>query len=352
MGLLHLLAFAGGIAAFLFVTLSLASGLLWLAELIEEHSKYAKTIGMRAIYVIIGLHIVLYFTDNLPITHVAFSIVCHLVYLSNFSPSWPFISLTSPRFILSCILVVGDHFVWFFHFAAVAQEAKHYRVPKYRYGGQQVKAAGNNPSFGDVAAFFAICVWFVPLYLFLSLSANDNALPSFDSSAPPSPSGSHVNLSSPNLQPVADRKHSTSLIKSALVPLLSLLPSIRSRSKRRNSEGLIAPRSPSKSSPLPSPALQSPNYYPWGTEEKPMSSPGFNPSHGSMTPLGRLKTPPPPRRTQSELQIRTRGNLHSGPQAEEGMRKVSVGRQEGLSSSTNLLPAIGNETELFKRKAD
>lgn len=34
----------------------------------------------------------------------------------------------------------------------------------------------------DVAAFFAICVWFVPLFLFLSLSANDNALPSFGES--------------------------------------------------------------------------------------------------------------------------------------------------------------------------
>ncbi|OWT37665.1 endoplasmic reticulum protein [Cryptococcus neoformans Bt1] len=351
MGLLHLLAFAGGIAAFLFVTLSLASGLLWLAELIEEHSKYAKTIGMRAIYVIIGLHIVLYFTDGLPIIPVLFSITCHFVYLSNFSSSWPFISLTSPRFILSCILVVGDHFVWFFHFAAVAQEAKNYRVPKYRYG-QHVKAAGSNPTFGDVAAFFAICVWFVPLYLFLSLSANDNALPSFDSSAPPSPSSSQVNLASPRLHPRADRKHSTSLIKSALVPLLSLLPSIRSRSRVRNPEGLIAPRSPSKSSPLPSPALQTPNYYPWGTEEKPMSSPGFISPHGSMTPLGGRKTPPPPRRTQSELQITTRGNLHSGPLAEEGMRKVSVSRSTGLASSTNLAPVIGSETELSKRKAD
>lgn len=28
-----------------------ASGLLWLAELIEEHSRYAKSIGIRAIYV-------------------------------------------------------------------------------------------------------------------------------------------------------------------------------------------------------------------------------------------------------------------------------------------------------------
>lgn len=151
---------------------------------------------------------------------------------------------------------------------------------------------------------------------------------SSDSSAPPSPSSSHVNLGSPRLHAHADRKHATSLIKSALLPLLSLLPSIRSRSRVRNPEGLIAPRSPSKSSPLPSPALQAPNYYPWGTEEKPVSSPGFITPHRSMTPLGGPKTPPPPRRTQSELQITTRGNSHSGPRAEEGMRKVSVGRRQ------------------------
>lgn len=75
MTLLHILSYAGAIATFLFVTLSLgeyarqrarlapltrldptaahraASGLLWLAELIEEHSKTAKTVGIRAIYV-------------------------------------------------------------------------------------------------------------------------------------------------------------------------------------------------------------------------------------------------------------------------------------------------------------
>lgn len=30
----------------------------------------------------------------------------------------------------------------------------------------------------DIATFFGICVWLVPFYLFLSLSANDNVLPS------------------------------------------------------------------------------------------------------------------------------------------------------------------------------
>lgn len=33
------------------VLIMAASGLLWLAELIEEHSRYAKAIGMRGIYV-------------------------------------------------------------------------------------------------------------------------------------------------------------------------------------------------------------------------------------------------------------------------------------------------------------
>ena len=100
------------------------------------------------------------------------------MYLSNFTSSWPYISLSSPRFILSCVLVIADHFTWFYHFANKASEAK--RRPKYRYGaGYNGAQQGSlqEHSFMDVAAFFGICVWAVPLFLFLSLSANDNALP-------------------------------------------------------------------------------------------------------------------------------------------------------------------------------
>ena len=126
---------------------------------------------------IIALHLLLAITDGLPIPQIIFSIACHVVYLQNFSATWPYISLTSLKFIASCILVVADHFMWFFYFAAKAQEAKRYRKPTYRYGGKMKEDGGL--AFMDVAAFFAICVWFVPLFLFLSLSANDNALPSF-----------------------------------------------------------------------------------------------------------------------------------------------------------------------------
>jgi hypothetical protein len=37
-------------------------------------------------------------------------------------------------------------------------------------------------SFMSIASFFGICVWLIPFVYFISLSANDNALPSFDKS--------------------------------------------------------------------------------------------------------------------------------------------------------------------------
>lgn len=113
------------------------------------------------------------FTDSLPFHKLAFSILCHVIYLQNFSNSWPVIPLSSPSFVASCILVVVDHFMWFFYFARVTHEERQMARKAYRGGGSVVKA----PSFGDMATFFGICVWLTPLFLFLSLSANDNTLP-------------------------------------------------------------------------------------------------------------------------------------------------------------------------------
>ncbi|KAK8844728.1 hypothetical protein IAR55_006578 [Kwoniella newhampshirensis] len=374
MTLLHLLAYAGGLAGFLFVTLSLASGLLWLAELIEEHSRHAKVVGMRAIYAIVALHAILYFTDSLPFLPTLFSIVCHLVYLQNFSSSWPYISLTSPRFILSCILVVADHFIWFFHFAAVAQEAKKYRTPKYRYGGQARAGNGDGPAFGDVAAFFAICIWFVPLFLFLSLSANDNALPSFDptSSAPPSPGGNTVNLSSPGpggIRPTSLAPSRKSLIRTALDPVLSFLPRLRSSSRRKNEEGLIAPRTPIRGSPLHSPVHMPQSYFPWGSDEPSAATSSLTssstPTHGQKLSADRARTPPPPRRVQSEIQvtkgsgnprgIATRNGTPAFPVEGETEIVEAPRRQAPIRPTTpsmSLGPRGGVEQELTKRKAD
>jgi len=118
---------------------------------------------------IIVLHVVFYFTDSLPLFQTVFSIVCHIVYLQNFSNTWPLISLTSLPFLASCVLVISDHFIWFFYFARITSEARHSR--------QYLNVQPGPPGFTEIASFFGICVWYTPLFLFLSLSANDNALP-------------------------------------------------------------------------------------------------------------------------------------------------------------------------------
>lgn len=120
--------------------------------------------------VIILLHVLLYFFDGLPLALVGFSIACHGVYLQNFTTNWPVVSLTSPSFLASCALVIIDHFAWFFHFARLTQDARHRSRNPY---GPKIEV----PGFADIATFFGLCVWLVPLFLFLSLSAGDNTLP-------------------------------------------------------------------------------------------------------------------------------------------------------------------------------
>ncbi|GMK54242.1 hypothetical protein CspeluHIS016_0108280 [Cutaneotrichosporon spelunceum] len=325
--LLHLISYAGSITAFLFVTLSLASGLLWVAELIEEHSRFARVVGVRAIYAIIVLHALLYVFDGLPFLHIVFSILCHVVYLQHFSAaSWPFISLSSPVFILSCIMVVADHFLWFFYFARVAQEAKRTRSARYRYSQQATRDA---PSFMDVAVFFASCVWFIPLFLFLSLSANDNVIPSFDSSAPPSPMGSTVDLTQTVDQPSTPRRRlmGASLVKTVLTPIVNLLPS-----GRRSNHGIIAPPTPRAHSPAPA-AHQ--GYSPWGESPVVTSPRPTGPEHNLGAASGRRATTPPSRpprsrsgsktnmREEAELGSPTRG--HQSLSAAESFLPMDMG---------------------------
>ncbi|GAA5863442.1 hypothetical protein JCM1840_007530 [Sporobolomyces johnsonii] len=187
---LHCLSYVASAVGLVFVLLSLASGLLYIAEVIEEHSGLAKTVGQRLVYAIILFFLVLYFVDGLPLQLIAAGILAHLVYLQNFSRNWPTISLTSPTFILSCLCVLVSHYLSFRHFSARQSTAAHHYTHYNAYNHRNTKAGGwdnkNKESFLDVATYFAVCIWLVPFYLFLSLSANDNVLPS--AGMPPRPS--------------------------------------------------------------------------------------------------------------------------------------------------------------------
>lgn len=154
-----------------------ASGLYYLSELVEEHTVLARRLLTRLIYAIITIQILLVIFDRFPLTLSILSILSHLVYASNLR-RFPIVKLTDPLFILSCILVLLNHWLWFRHFSKPPtpsrQSDSNWRQP-YAYNYEDM------PSFSEVASYFGLCVWLVPFALFVSLSASENVLPSMGS---------------------------------------------------------------------------------------------------------------------------------------------------------------------------
>ncbi|KAI7865514.1 transmembrane adaptor Erv26 [Spinellus fusiger] len=148
---LHFVAYGASALGLCFVVLSLACGLYYLTELVEEYTAYTRKVIKAMTATVMAVHILLLF-DNLPFFHILFSLFCHCIYSLNLK-TFPWIDLLSLPFLGSCLLVLVDHFLWFKYFTM------HYRP------------------FMDITAFFGICVWLIPLTYFISLSANENSLP-------------------------------------------------------------------------------------------------------------------------------------------------------------------------------
>ncbi|KAF4127036.1 Transmembrane adaptor Erv26 [Geosmithia morbida] len=167
MWILPLVGYAGSIFGFCFLTMAIASGLYYLSELVEENTVIAKRLLTRLVYVIMGIHLLLWVVDGLSFWATMLGITCHLVYLGNMR-KFPFVKLSDPLFIMSCILVLADHYVWFKHFSSYQTRA--FQRSSY-YDDVDV------PTFTQIASYFGLCVWLVPFSLFVSLSAGDNVLP-------------------------------------------------------------------------------------------------------------------------------------------------------------------------------
>ncbi|KAJ5974006.1 hypothetical protein N7481_011216 [Penicillium waksmanii] len=177
MWILPLVGYLGVIVGFSFLTLAIASGLYYLSELVEEHTVLARKLLTRLIYGIITIQILLVLIDRFPIFLSALGIASHLVYASNLR-RFPIVKLSDPLFILSCILVLINHWLWFRHFSNPPAPSRaadsNWRQP-YSVNYEDM------PSFAEVASYFGLCVWLVPFALFVSLSAGENVLPSMGS---------------------------------------------------------------------------------------------------------------------------------------------------------------------------
>ncbi|KAF3800021.1 Protein SVP26 [Colletotrichum gloeosporioides] len=179
MWILPLVGYLGSIVGFCFLTLAIAiptaSGLYYLSELVEEHTVTAKKLLTKLIYSIMALQLLLCVVDRFPFKLTLMGIVSHVVYLGNMR-RFPFVQLTDPLFLASCVLVLVNHYLWFRHFSA-AQQQSYSNMHSY-YDQPDV------PSFTEIASYFGLCVWMVPFALFVSLSASDNVLPTMGSEDP------------------------------------------------------------------------------------------------------------------------------------------------------------------------
>lgn len=166
---LQLLAYFGVAVGLIFIVLAIASGLYYISELVEEHTEPTKRFLKKLIYGIIATHILLLLFDRFPYLLTTFSVFSYYIYLQNLK-KFPYVELSSPIFLLSCVLVIANHFLWFNHFHNPTIPALEERLkPNY--------VPPTIPSFLEVCSFFGICVWFVPFALFVSLSAHENLLP-------------------------------------------------------------------------------------------------------------------------------------------------------------------------------
>ena len=175
MYILPLLGYLGALLGFAFLTLSIASGLYYLSELVEEHTVLSAKLLTRLIYTVVAFHVLLWLVDGFPLTLTAFSVISHIVYRSNLR-HFPIVKFSDPLFLLSCALVVLNHWVWFRHFAENTTSYDTRSVYRDMY-----QASTQQASFTEIASYFGLCVWLVPFAFFVSLSAGENVLPSMGS---------------------------------------------------------------------------------------------------------------------------------------------------------------------------
>lgn len=167
--IIQLLSIAGVIIGFVLLVLAIALGLYYILEIVEEQTEPTKRALRRLIFAIIVVYVALVIFDGFPIWLSLFSIFTYWVYLQNLN-KFPYVELTLPIFLGSCVLVVVNHFLWFSHF-------HNPKIPSLEQRLQPNYVPPRIPSFVEVCSFFGLLVWLVPFALFVSLSAHENLIP-------------------------------------------------------------------------------------------------------------------------------------------------------------------------------
>mmetsp|Transcript_90422 Transcript_90422/g.258357 ORF Transcript_90422/g.258357 Transcript_90422/m.258357 type:complete len:195 (+) Transcript_90422:96-680(+) len=135
------------------LSLCIAAGLFWVAELAEEFSVLTGKILKWSIVGIEVVHVLLYVDGLFPLPYMLLSMAANGAF-ALLLHDFPFIELTSIKFILGVVGVLINHFCWVHFFYQV-----HFTILQ-------------------TISFLVIIVWFIPFSFFVSTSVADNVLPS------------------------------------------------------------------------------------------------------------------------------------------------------------------------------
>ncbi|KAK9497623.1 hypothetical protein O3M35_004315 [Rhynocoris fuscipes] len=144
------------IVQIIFLTIAIGAGLYYLAEMVEENTVMSKKIIFWMTNIVLLLFVGLLLFEDIPLPLLVSGIlsqIFHHLIICNF----PYFEVTSFSFIGAVCLFFVNHYLAFSYFSFTPY------------------------SFSEVMAFFTLCLWLIPFSLFVSLSANDNVLPSYAS---------------------------------------------------------------------------------------------------------------------------------------------------------------------------
>ncbi|XP_077638798.1 protein TEX261 [Lonchura striata] len=151
MWFLYVLSWLSLLLQVAFVTLAIAAGLYYLAELIEEYTVTTRRVIKALIWFSSVVHVGLLLFERFPALLVASGLLTNLVY-AGLLPAFPGVP-ASPAALLACLLVVLNHYLAFQYFSEEFY------------------------LFSEVLAYFTFCLWLIPFAFFVSLSAGENVLP-------------------------------------------------------------------------------------------------------------------------------------------------------------------------------
>lgn len=153
-----LFGYISGYLAIVVLALALSAGLYMLAELAEEHLTLTGKI-VKTVVVVVAIVQLLLWIDGMPTFESLIGLGSTGIYASMMV-DYPYMKLVSPSSIGSVVAFIASNLLFLKYFTA------------------------NHNNILHVFGYFVVLVWSIPCGLFVSLTVNDNTLPSVSAGIP------------------------------------------------------------------------------------------------------------------------------------------------------------------------